>query len=124
MVTKWCTVTHTRTASSEDQRELERDTDRQEVEMVNDRGRGKDRGRGRSRSGGEGRDRVDNRVCAHRDNLYEGNLPAFTGMVNVTAEGEEPSELFSSLFPDTLIEEITFQSNLYARQQGKENFLT
>ena len=56
-----------------------------------------------------------------RDNLYGGNLPALTGMVQVLAQGEEPVELFSSLFPDTLIDEITFQSNMYALQQGKGN---
>ena len=56
-----------------------------------------------------------------RDNLYGGNLPALTGMVQVLAQGEEPVELFSSLFPDTLIDEITFQSNMFALQQGKGN---
>lgn len=53
--------------------------------------------------------------------MYEGNLPAFTGAHKVIAEGEEPLELFSSLFPDHLIDEITFQSNVYALQKGKGN---
>ncbi|KAL0147001.1 hypothetical protein M9458_057525 [Cirrhinus mrigala] len=80
-------------------------------EMAETHGRGRQNGRGRQ----------SNKAWYKRDNNYQGVLPAFTGMFGVIAQGEEPIELFSSLFPDTLIDDIVFQSNMYALQQGKEN---
>lgn len=56
------------------------------------------------------------------DNDYEGKPPTFQGQSTVNVQGEEPIEIFYSLFPDSLLDMIVYQSNVYAVSKGKINF--
>ncbi|XP_037576721.1 piggyBac transposable element-derived protein 3 [Dermacentor silvarum] len=58
---------------------------------------------------------------ADKDNDYAGKPPDFLGEHRVNVHGALPIDYFLAVFPDSLLEHIVFQTNLYAVQKGKEN---
>lgn len=58
---------------------------------------------------------------SEKDNPYLGGVPEFLGTHKVNFQGEVPLDYFLNLFPNDLLEKITYQTNLYALQKGKEN---
>lgn len=56
-----------------------------------------------------------------KDNHHADNPPAFLGRHESNIHGEYPIDYFAHLFPESLLEEVVFQTNLYSEQQGKEN---
>jgi hypothetical protein len=58
---------------------------------------------------------------SEKDNPHSGGVPEFLGTHKVNFQGEVPLDYFLSLFPNDLLEKITFETNLYALQKGKEN---
>lgn len=58
-----------------------------------------------------------------KDNSHACNIPKFIGEqhVNLALSGTEPLDIFGHLFPDSLMEGIVFQTNLYALQQDISN---
>ncbi|CAM1306240.1 Uncharacterised protein r2_g1597 [Pycnogonum litorale] len=57
-----------------------------------------------------------------KDNDFAQNPPIYIGNLKVKVLANSPIEMFTSLFPETLIKDICYQTNLYAMQQGKEGF--
>lgn len=59
------------------------------------------------------------------DSMYgPGTMPPFLGTENINVQKETPVEVFMEMFTDDIIEEIVFQSNLYATQNDKTLNLT
>lgn len=58
---------------------------------------------------------------ADKDNDYAGKPPDFLGGHRVNVHGALPIDYFLAVFPESLLEHIVFQTNLYAVQKGKEN---
>ncbi|KAM7310521.1 piggyBac transposable element-derived protein 3 [Ixodes scapularis] len=56
----------------------------------------------------------------NKDNDHAGEPPEFTGQHRVNIHGDHPIDYFLGLFPESLLEHIVFQTNLYAVQNGKE----
>lgn len=63
----------------------------------------------------------DMRWKANKDNDYAGNAPCFEPPEEITYIGTTPMDYFYALIPENYLEEICYQSNLYATQSGKEN---
>lgn len=58
---------------------------------------------------------------ADKDNDWAGKAPDFLGKHKVNVHGALPIDYFLALFPESLLEHIVLQTNLYAVQKGKEN---
>ncbi|XP_039290397.1 piggyBac transposable element-derived protein 3 [Nilaparvata lugens] len=58
---------------------------------------------------------------SEKDNSHSVGVPEFLGSHKVNFVGDVPLDYFLKLFSIDLLEEITFQTNLYALQKGKEN---
>lgn len=56
-----------------------------------------------------------------KDSPCEGVLPDFLGEWSLNVQATEPLEFFLHLFPEELIDDITYHTNLYALQKGREN---
>lgn len=67
---------------------------------------------------------INNRqhVWLVKDNDLSVNAPKFTGKEKCHISGEMPIDFFKYMFPDNYLQTIVEQSNLYAVQNGKENF--
>nr|XP_050025154.1 piggyBac transposable element-derived protein 4-like [Dermacentor andersoni] len=66
--------------------------------------------------------RTDSTVwIADKDNDYAGKPPDFLGEHRVNVHGTHPIDYFLAKFPDSLLEHIVFQTNLYAVQKRKDN---
>nr|XP_050037959.1 piggyBac transposable element-derived protein 2-like [Dermacentor andersoni] len=66
--------------------------------------------------------RTDSTVwIADKDNDYAAKPPDFLGEHRVNVHGTLPIDYFLAEFPDSLLEHIVFQTNLYAVQKGKDN---
>lgn len=55
-----------------------------------------------------------------KDDDHAGEPPEFTGQHRVNIHRDHPIDYFLGLFPESLLEQIVFQTNLYAVQKGKE----
>lgn len=56
-----------------------------------------------------------------KDNPCEGMLPDFLGEWSLNVHATEPLEFFLHLFPEELIDDMTYHTNLYGLQKGREN---
>uniref|UniRef100_A0A3B4VGZ0 PiggyBac transposable element-derived protein domain-containing protein n=1 Tax=Seriola dumerili TaxID=41447 RepID=A0A3B4VGZ0_SERDU len=56
-----------------------------------------------------------------KDNEFGGDLPTFLGESQMNVEGRDPIDFFSHLFTQEMIDDIVFNTNLYAVQKGNEN---
>lgn len=54
------------------------------------------------------------------DNEFGGDLPTFLGESQMNVEGRYPIDFFSHLFTQEMIDDIVFNTNLYAVQKGNE----
>ncbi|KAB0795811.1 hypothetical protein PPYR_09872, partial [Photinus pyralis] len=67
---------------------------------------------------------IDNkRKWVNSDSMYgPGTLPPFLGLEGGKTQSKRPIDYFLFYFSDEILEEIVFQSNLYAHQLDKPNF--
>lgn len=56
-----------------------------------------------------------------RDNALPNNWSQFSGRFQVNVQAESPLDMFMYLFPQDLLADIVYQTNLYACQNGKDN---
>ncbi|KAG7236450.1 hypothetical protein INR49_000928 [Caranx melampygus] len=59
-------------------------------------------------------------VWKAKDNQFEGDLPLFLGESKMNVEGADPIDFFMHLFTQDIIDDIVYNTNLYAVQKGKD----
>ncbi|KAK0142248.1 PiggyBac transposable element-derived protein 3 [Merluccius polli] len=59
-------------------------------------------------------------VWKAKDNQFEGDLPPFLGESKMNVEGTDPIDFFMHLFTQDMIDDIVYNTNLYAFQKGKD----
>lgn len=59
---------------------------------------------------------------SERDSGRSNSIPDFSGNHKVLVHGNTPLDFFDHLFPPELVSDIVYQTNLYACQNGKDNF--
>ncbi|KAM4588720.1 piggyBac transposable element-derived protein 3-like [Odontesthes bonariensis] len=59
-------------------------------------------------------------VWKAKDNQFEGDLPPFLGESKMIVEGADPIDFFMHLFTQDMIDDIVYNTNLYAVQKGKD----
>ncbi|KAK0136549.1 PiggyBac transposable element-derived protein 3 [Merluccius polli] len=59
-------------------------------------------------------------VWKAKDNQFEGDLPPFLGESKMNVEGTDPIDFFIHLFTQDMIDDIVYNTNLYAFQKGKD----
>ncbi|KAF7219873.1 piggyBac transposable element-derived protein 2-like [Nothobranchius furzeri] len=102
------------------------DTARQDTQSESDEGQDEEDGQHDQGAVGDGHMAPDHTqartiIWKVQGNVFDGDLPCFLGEWNFNVEGKDPIDFFRHLFPEDLIDNITYNTNLYALQKGKEN---